>query len=159
MAVDHPQAGVVGVELDRQRLPGKDDRGVFTRPAGVAGGAGVPTAVIPNPLFSRMTAVQWWNSRSSPPPPLLGGLTIATYLRATATKDTATKAAGGGLLSALAIGCPVCNKLVVAALGFSGALTIWTPLQPLLGLASVVLLGWALRTRLAGERGCPVPTR
>jgi hypothetical protein len=53
---------------------------------------------------------------------------------------------------------PVCNKLVVLLLGVSGALTVWALLQPVLGLASVALLGWALRTRLAAERSCPVPT-
>lgn len=33
-------------------------------------------------------------------------------------------ASGSSLVAALAVGCPVCNKLVVAALGVSGALNI-----------------------------------
>jgi hypothetical protein len=68
-----------------------------------------------------------------------------------------TRTAGGGLLSALAIGCPVCNKLVVMLLGVSGALTVWAPLQPVLGVVSVALLGWALRTRPVTEPACRVP--
>lgn len=57
-------------------------------------------------------------------------------------------------MSAFAVGCPICNKLVVAVLGVSGALNVWSPIQPLLGLASVTLLGLALIVRLRGERLC-----
>ena len=63
---------------------------------------------------------------------------------------------GAGVLSLLAVGCPVCNKLVVLAIGVTGAMTIWAPLQPLLGVVSLVLMGWALWRRLIGERRCPV---
>jgi hypothetical protein len=44
--------------------------------------------------------------------------------------------------------------LVVAALGFSGALTFFEPIQPLLGLASVAILVHALRFRIRAERSC-----
>ena len=119
--------------------------------------AGIPTDVVPTPLFTRMTPVQWWNYPILIATAVLGGLLIATYVRAPSAAAGMGKTAGGGLLSALAIGCPVCNKLVVFALGFSGALTIWAPLQPALGIVSIALLGWTLRTRLATERACPVP--
>jgi hypothetical protein len=120
--------------------------------------AGAPTDVIPNPLFARMTPVQWWNYPTLAATALLGGLVMATYVSTPAQPVGLTRTAGGGLLSALAIGCPVCNKLVVLLLGSAGALTVWAPLQPVLGLASLALLGWALRTRLAAERSCPLPT-
>lgn len=51
----------------------------------------------------------------------------------------------------------MCNKAVVALLGVSGALTIWAPIQPLLGVASLALLGYALRRRLTAERACSIP--
>lgn len=114
---------------------------------------------MPTPLFDRMTPVQWWNYPILVATAVLGGLVVPTYVRTGAGSDGVGKTAGGGLLSALAIGCPVCNKLVVLALGFSGALTYWAPLQPVLGVASLALLGWALRSRLAGERACTVPAR
>lgn len=126
--------------------------------AAFAVAAGAPTDVIPTPLFGRMTPVQWWSYPILAATALLGGLVTATYVRAPAQPAGLTRTAGGGLLSALAIGCPVCNKLVVLLLGVSGALTVWAPLQPILGLASVALLGWALRTRLVTERACPIPT-
>jgi len=46
---------------------------------------------------------------------------------------------GASVLATFAIGCPICNKLVVALLGVSGALTCWAPLQPLIGVC------WASR--------------
>ncbi len=61
-------------------------------------------------------------------------------------------AAGFGAF--LAIGCPVCNKVALVLLGASGALTIWAPLQPLLGAASLALLAataaWRFRLRRDG---------
>jgi hypothetical protein len=61
----------------------------------------------------------------------------------------------GGVAAFLAIGCPVCNKVVLVLLGTSGALTIWAPLQPLLALASLgllaVTLAWRLRLRARGN--------
>ncbi len=60
----------------------------------------------------------------------------------------------GGLAAFLAIGCPVCNKIVLVALGTTGALTIWAPLQPVIGAASLLLLAgtlaWRLRVRVRG---------
>jgi len=120
--------------------------------------AGAPTDVIPNPLFGRMTPVQWWSYPILAATALLGGLVMATYVRSPAQPTGLPRAISGGLLSALAIGCPVCNKLVILLLGAAGALNTWAPVQPILGLVSVALLGWALRTRLAAERACPLPT-
>jgi hypothetical protein len=127
--------------------------------AGFAVAAGAPTDVIPNPLFGRMTPVQWWSYPILAATALLGGMVMATYVRSPAQPAGLAKTAGGGLLSALAIGCPVCNKAVVLLLGSAGALTVWAPLQPILGLVSLGLLAWALRTRLAAERACTLPTR
>lgn len=63
----------------------------------------------------------------------------------------------GGVLSFFAVGCPVCNKLVLIALGTSGAIQYFAPLQPILAVASVALLGWALFRRVASGQSCPVP--
>jgi len=62
-------------------------------------------------------------------------------------------------LSGFAVGCPICNKLVVALIGVSGALNYWAPLQPLLGLLSVGVLLVGLVVRLRGEVACAVPVR
>lgn len=66
---------------------------------------------------------------------------------------------GSGLATVLAVGCPVCNKLVVALLGASGALSWFAPIQPALGALSGILLLVALRQRLRVPPGqCQVPT-
>ena len=64
----------------------------------------------------------------------------------------------GGIGSLLAVGCPTCNQVVVAALGTSGALSLFQPVQPWLGLASLGLLTWLLRRRGSELRrtSCPV---
>jgi len=66
------------------------------------------------------------------------------------------QAAAGGVLSFFAVGCPVCNKLVVLAVGVSGALSYWAPVQPFLAAASVALLGLAAHRRLRGLKSCAV---
>lgn len=86
---------------------------------------GIPTDVIPNPWFTRMTPVRALDVALLPPLALALGLLVATYtVRGERGSDRSLAAGtGGGLAGVLAIGCPVCNKLVVLALGASGALT------------------------------------
>ncbi len=118
---------------------------------------GVPTGLVPTPLYTRMTPVLWWNYVVWAVTAALGGLVVATYVRRPhdrAPRNGAAAASGGGLLTAFAVGCPVCNKLVVATLGVSGAMTLWAPLQPVLAVLSIVGLGWALRRRLQNEYAC-----
>lgn len=123
---------------------------------------GAPTDVIPNPVFGRPVPVTWWSYPVLALTAVLGGLLVATYVRdpgATppAELDRPARTAGlGGLLSFFAVGCPVCNKLVVVALGTTGARRWFEPVQPLLAVASVVLLAFALRARLRAPEVCAV---
>lgn len=118
---------------------------------------GVPTGIIQTSLYHRMTPVLWWNFPVWAASAILIGLLAATYVARRTGQPAAPLA--GGILSTLAVGCPICNKIAVAALGVSGALNIWAPIQPWLGVGSLALLGYALRRRVAGERACPVPSR
>ena len=119
---------------------------------------GVPTGIIRTDFYTRMTPVTWWDYPIWLASGVLTGLVAATYVRSSpASSPSMGRLTGGGLLSAFAVGCPVCNKLVVAVMGVSGALNVWAPLQPVLGLISVALLSVALLTRLRGEVSCPVP--
>jgi len=54
----------------------------------------------------------------------------------------------GGALAYFAVGCPTCNHLVVLAIGASGALQWFAPLQPILALAGIVVLLAAIIHRL-----------
>jgi hypothetical protein len=124
---------------------------------------GIPTDVIANPWFGRPVDVTWWSYPVLVVTAVLAGLLVATYVRDAGVADEVDeldqpgKAGGlGGLLSFFAVGCPTCNKLAVVALGTTGALDWFAPAQPLLAVASVALLAWALRARLRGERECRI---
>ncbi len=125
--------------------------------AGAALAIGIPTGIVETPFYTRMMPVLPWNYPVWLASSLLMGLVIATYVRpAGRLPHTGGRAGAGALLSAFAVGCPICNKLVVFLIGLTGALNVWAPLQPLLGVASVTLLGFALAVRLKGERACRV---
>lgn len=118
---------------------------------------GVPTDVLPNPWFKRMTPVSTldtvlWIATSV----AVGALAATFVLGLNRAGDTVGAVAGSGVAGTLAVGCPVCNKLVVAALGTSGALSYFAPLQPALALTAIGLSVWALRVRIARVRACSV---
>ena len=117
----------------------------------------IPTAIIDNPWFTRMTPVYtdqyfFWIATS-----VLAGALIATYFGA-AGATRLGGGIGGGALGYLAIGCPICNKLIVALLGLSGAMDYFAPIQPLLGAVGLLLVGAALAFRIRDMRrgACPV---
>ena len=127
---------------------------------------GLPTDVIPNPVFGRQgTPVEPWAVPVLAITAVLSGLLFATYFPDGGTGETddtveldqpSRFGSFGALLSFFAVGCPICNKLVVLALGTSGALTWFAPVQPYLGVIALALLAWALRVRLRGEVACAV---
>lgn len=128
--------------------------------AGVAALAmGVPTGIVPTSLYTRMTPVTWWDYPVWAGSAVLAGLIAATYLRAggvpNAAPDRSRRTVGATLLATFAVGCPICNKLVVGLIGVSGALSYWAPLQPVLGVLSVALLLTGLTVRLRGGVSCP----
>ncbi len=127
----------------------------------VALAVGLPTDVIPNPIFGRPVPVTWWSYPVLVVTAVLGGLLVATYVRVPEldAESERTARAGGfaGLLSVFAVGCPVCNHLVVLAIGVTGARQWFEPFQPVLAVASLGLLGYALLARLRWAEQCPIP--
>lgn len=111
---------------------------------------GIPTAIIPNPLFVRMIPPGPTNYAFWITPALLLGPLVATYVVPLRENHCSLsgRTTAGGFLSYLAVGCPVCNKVVVLLLGVGGALAYFQPIQPVLGAISVLLLGYALWLRL-----------
>jgi hypothetical protein len=109
---------------------------------------GIVTAVLPSPIFDRKLAVDTWNVVALVGPALLFGPLAATYLVPWPDSCRVDGRTGlGGALSFLAAGCPVCNKLVVLAVGTTGAVEYFRPMQPVLGALSIGLLAVALRAR------------
>jgi len=115
---------------------------------------GLPTDVIPNPVFGRSIGVTWWSYPTLALTGILSGLLVATYVNAAPDESISRKGGAGGLLSFFAVGCPVCNKVVLLALGTVGARRWFEPVQPLLAVVSLVLLAWALRSRLLSATAC-----
>jgi len=118
----------------------------------------IPTAVIDNPWFTRMTPVYadqyfYWIATS-----ILAGALIATYFTGGGSKR-AGAGIGGGTLGYLAIGCPICNKVVVGLLGAAGAMEYFAPIQPYLGAVGLLLVTAALAYRVRDLRrgACPLP--
>jgi hypothetical protein len=123
----------------------------------------LPTAVIPNPIFGRAIETTWWSYPTVIFSAILGGLLIATYVRESINDDE-IEASGtdtslrigtlGGFITFFAVGCPVCNKLVLLALGSSGAISWFAPIQPFLAVISLVFMLWALNVRLINQNSC-----
>ena len=123
----------------------------------------LPTAVIPNPIFGRAIETTWWSYPTVVFSAILGGLLIATYVRESVTDpEVPVKSTDkslrlgtlGGLISFFAVGCPVCNKLVLLALGSSGAISWFAPIQPFLAVISLLFMLWALNVRLINQDFC-----
>ena len=94
----------------------------------------VPTDVLDTPLFSREVPVRWWEY----PTLAAVGVLTALWVGIGSAQRGAGRAVGGVTLATFAIGCPVCNKLVLAAVGTTGAMGLWAPLQPILAVVSVM---------------------
>jgi hypothetical protein len=138
---------------------------------------GLIAAIIPNPVFGRQIppepfAIAVWLV-SAPLMGLLGATYTARAVPASATMGAVVLVPAGDLgeqqgttigtvasLGAfLAIGCPVCNKIALVLLGTSGAMTLFAPIQPIIGAASLMLLAgtlaWRFRLRARGG-ACPI---
>lgn len=132
---------------------------------------GIPTDILPNPLFGREIPVRWWEY------PVLAATVLLTAawfgIRSARESGTASRVGSDrserpalvtvGVFTAwFAVACPVCNKIVLLLLGTTGALGVWAPLQPWLAAVSLILLAGAVvyrwRARPCGDGACSVPT-
>ena len=129
---------------------------------------GIPTDILPNPIFGREIPVRWWEY------PVLAATVLLTAawfgIRSARETGVAGHAAGSdrperpalvtvGVATAwFAVACPVCNKIVLLLLGTTGALGVWAPLQPWLAALSLVLLTGAViyrwRARPCADGAC-----
>ena len=173
----NPLGSARGERVSRTQVTGQQGVGVAAEPAPlrillsvrylaaalvaavlVAVALAIPTDIIDNPWFTRMipmTTSQWlfWIGTS-----LLIGALLATYALGTKVQTGKGSGLGAGVLGYLAVGCPICNKLVIALLGVSGALNYFGPIQPILGAGAMLLAGagLALRVRALRATACPV---
>lgn len=146
---------------------------------------GIATVLIPNDLFTRDIPPVWWNYPVWLFTAAMSGILIGTYVRpsrraiaaTTQAEDSDTDslptagqasadreerrtgrfAIAGGMLAWFAVGCPVCNKTALIALGYTGALTWFAPFQPVLAVAALIFSTVAVVWRLRGQVACPLP--
>lgn len=113
---------------------------------------GIPSGVIPNPFFVRPLDARPTDYVFLAVITALAVALGATYGVPKNCSIQDSKALGSGLLLFIGIGCPVCNKVVIALAGASGALTYFEPIQPLFSLAAIAMMGVALALRVRDIR-------
>lgn len=114
---------------------------------GVALVIGLPTRLIPNPIFIRMIPTTSSDYVFYAISAVLMGLTWAIPV-SSSKQPSHKRFFAGGVGTVLAVGCPTCNKLVLLLLGSGGALNYFAPLQPVIGVLALILLVTALWKRL-----------
>ncbi len=106
---------------------------------------GIITVLIPNDIFIRMTPVYFYDYIFLVMTSILSGAYIGLWYY---TKKTQTKcnyaATGGAVGGFFSFGCAICNKLLIFLLGVTGVVAYFMPIQPILGVASVTLLAYAV---------------
>jgi hypothetical protein len=107
---------------------------------------GIPTDVLDTDYFTRMTPVRWWEYPVLALTAALTGL-WAAIPRAAGDVRGRAGVAGAVTTTVFAVGCPVCNKIIVGLLGLSSALGVWAPIQPVLAVLSLAALGTAVIVR------------
>lgn len=120
------------------------------------------TALIDNPVFGRSVPPTDWAMEAAAVTAILSGLLAATYVRDELylpEERSLSMGGAGGLAAYFAVGCPACNKVVVLALGTTGAIQWFAPIQPYLASGGILLLAYAVRRRLAAESLCSIPSR
>ena len=146
----------------------------YVAAAGFSGGfallIGFPTVLIPNPVFGREVPVVAWNYPVWIATSVLAGMLAATYVRRSRVAAEASEVVESGdapskfgmvgaVLAWFAVGCPVCNKIALLALGYSGALTWFAPVQPYLAAIALATTAGALLMRLRGQVLCRAKPR
>ncbi|APW98401.1 hypothetical protein CHINAEXTREME_11675 [Halobiforma lacisalsi AJ5] len=123
---------------------------------------GLVTGLIPNPLYVRMVPRTPTDYLFLTLTALLAGIYIAQRVATevvstelegddgSETGDTSgeDRLAFGGLVGGfLAVGCPICNVVLLTLFSSSALMTYFDPLRPLLGAVSVALLAGLIYLR------------
>jgi hypothetical protein len=109
----------------------------------------IPTRLLPNEFFTRMTPTRPQDYVFLVISAVLLGLNLAIV----PLGSMVGRASAGGLGTVFAVGCPICNKIVITLIGVSGALTYFAPLQPVIAVGSIALLALTLRRAVSTNLG------
>lgn len=114
---------------------------------------GIVTVLIKNPFFTRMTPIHWYDYVFLVLTSLLSGAYIGLwYYNKNNAKKINSKcdytAAGWTFGGFFSFSCAICNKLLIWLLGLSWVVAYFMPFQPILGVISIGLLGYAVFSQL-----------
>lgn len=114
---------------------------------------GVPTAMVPNPLFKRMIDVTILDYLFLFGVSILLGafISIGLYKRNSAGKEDYI-AGGGGILGIFAFACPLCNAVLLSVFGSTFVASFFLPFKPWIGLISLAILSFAVLQKLKCKR-------
>ncbi len=128
---------------------------------------GIPTAVIPNSYFFRMSPVTIFDYIFLPINSVLFGAFIAllfyqgNYKRLIKLKNTKTESAatGAAFVNVLALGCPICNVVLVSLFSTTALMTYLEPARPALSVLTAGILGTAIYFKAKSIKECKVCKR
>ncbi len=124
---------------ERRPLPFRPWRGVAAA-AALFVALGAVTAVLPNPLFARMTPTQGFEVWLL----ALQAVLVGTYVAIRRPRCSARTAGFGGVLGFLGIACPTCNKILLIAFGSDLLLVYFEPYRLHLALVGAVVTAAAV---------------
>ncbi len=106
---------------------------------------GIITVLLPNELFTRMTPVYFYDYIFLVMTSILSGAYIGLWYYTKKTQVKCNYAVTGGAVGGLfSFGCAICNKLLIFLLGITGVVAYFMPIQPILGIISIILLTYAV---------------
>jgi predicted ABC-type exoprotein transport system permease subunit len=106
---------------------------------------GIPTSLIPNPLFMRMTQTNLLDYFLLISTSLLLGAYLGLYRQKKSHSSKACKASyAGGAAGFFGFACPICNKLLVMLLGLAGVVMYIEPVRYALGIIGIAEMTYAV---------------
>ncbi len=110
---------------------------------------GIPTAVIRNHFYFRMTPAFWFDYVFL----VVNGALIGLYFAITYTSTqpeackVEKKSIFASLLALFGIACPICNQILLLIFSTTFLLSFLEPIRPYISLASTMLLVWLVARR------------
>ncbi len=105
---------------------------------------GAVSALIKNPFFIRMNPIHFYDYIFLILTALLFGIYIGLWHYTKKSSKCSYFATGGTFGGFLSFGCALCNKLLLLLLGVAGITAYFMPLQPIIGVLSILLLSYAV---------------
>ena len=107
---------------------------------------GIPTALVPNPFaqYARMISATFLDYFFLVATSVLLAILISLKICYKSKKQIGVKELAGGAAGFIAFSCPLCNVLLITALGSTVVSSFIEPLRPILGVISIIILSYLI---------------